>query len=238
MGLTKVSLLDVSTVGEVGNSVWIPFTELKDRLFELPAPVEPLRIADNCADAVRAVEFLSAGGRAAVLESRFGSSQSPERNRLWSPNPWVENATSHLSIGTVLDLGCGSGRDLVYLGDLGWTGLGVDHLPSAVRQGQLLAQRYGVRTVQFASQVPEQAFDLCLLMFVPVKDLLPTALARSRHHLVIEGFTPLNFQRHGKPASKFQVSKADLSGLELVEVDEAWRENGTHTFRGVVKCSR
>lgn len=236
--LVKTDLLDVSEGGiDAADAVHIPFSELPSRLFELPSPRGQLRIIENCPEAALAIEFLRKGGRRVTPSPRWlcvGRGQGEGEGqalRLWSPNEYVEQALANYPPGRVLDLGCGSGRDLVYLGDRGWTGVGVDHLRSAIEQGRLLAARYGVSSVSFSSEIPPEQFDLCLLLFVPIRELLPMV---SANQLILEGFTAQNYEKHGKPARQFQVSQDDLAGFEIVDLDESWRENGTHTLRAYV----
>ena len=48
------------------------------------------------------------------------------------PAPLVEVAEQYPSPGRALDVGCGTGRDAVYLAERGWTVTGVDSVPRAL----------------------------------------------------------------------------------------------------------
>lgn len=65
----------------------------------------------------------------------------------WAPNPFLEEVITKVEatvgVGVALDVGTGSGRDMVYLGHRGWHVLGIDNVERRLRQAFRLAQRHG-----------------------------------------------------------------------------------------------
>jgi SAM-dependent methyltransferase len=60
------------------------------------------------------------------------------------PGPVTELADElSAAPGRVLDVGCGSGRDAVYLAGRGWTATGVDAVPQAIEQARRRAHAAG-----------------------------------------------------------------------------------------------
>jgi SAM-dependent methyltransferase len=69
----------------------------------------------------------------------------PEGTPAWEPSRLVaEWAERLIGLPDAVDLGCGSGRDAVYLALRGFRVTAIDILPDAVAQGRLLAMRHGV----------------------------------------------------------------------------------------------
>jgi SAM-dependent methyltransferase len=60
------------------------------------------------------------------------------------PTPLVELGEQYPSPGRALDIGCGTGRDAVYLAGRGWTVTGVDSVPRALDAARRRAGASGV----------------------------------------------------------------------------------------------
>lgn len=60
------------------------------------------------------------------------------------PAPLVELSEQYLSPGRALDIGCGTGRDSVYLAQRGWTVTGVDCVTQALDAARRRAKSSGV----------------------------------------------------------------------------------------------
>ena len=65
-----------------------------------------------------------------------------ERNTV--PTALVELGAQYRSPGRALDIGCGTGRDAVYLAGRGWTVTGVDSVPRALDAAKQRAHASGV----------------------------------------------------------------------------------------------
>jgi len=74
---------------------------------------------------------------------------------------------SGLAPGAVLDLGCGSGQNCIWLAQQGWDVLGVDIAPKAVARARLAAARVGAEAsfevADIATWRPDPEFDLVAL---------------------------------------------------------------------------
>jgi SAM-dependent methyltransferase len=72
---------------------------------------------------------------------------------VWEPSPCLAGVIDRIEAmrlesglpptGTVIDIGCGSGRDIIFLAQRGWKAIGVDNNPDYLAKAQLLAKRYG-----------------------------------------------------------------------------------------------
>jgi cyclopropane fatty-acyl-phospholipid synthase-like methyltransferase len=82
--------------------------------------------------------------------------------------PWDTNITppelvrtiegpNHLAPGRALDLGCGTGTNVIYLAQHGWDAVGVDFVSKAVRQARDKARTAGVSVRFFAGDVTRLA---------------------------------------------------------------------------------
>ena len=145
--LIETDLLDPRTATSgrpIAGSANIPAAELRSRIHELPPAGARLCVADAGPEAVAAIAALHALGRDAVIESEWRARDAPRRARfrLWRANPWVELQTRGLAPGRALDIGCGVGRDAVFLAARGWQVTAIDCLPDAIERGQALERNY------------------------------------------------------------------------------------------------
>ena len=125
--------------------------EWETRAHELPPREDPfLVVAADDAEARALVARLHAGGhRAAAIAppdvANDRSESGPPRRVAWRPSHWLAVCAPHLAPGArVLDVACGSGRNLVALGLRGVRGVGLDLLPDALARARALAGRNGV----------------------------------------------------------------------------------------------
>lgn len=245
--------------------VHIPLDELESRTHELPPPHKEIRLVCDSLDAYHALGWLHARGRRARLVSAEGvnlvggdADATGTRYRLWKPNEWLEevisalvpspaSATRERSLAA-LDLGCGSGREAVYLADLGYQVVAVDRLPEALERGRDLQRRYAPDSppiqwvcadLEKSDWQPDGTFDLITMFYFYSRPLIQQACnwLKPGGVLLIEAFTIKHRARFGRPASDLRTAKAgELQQLipptmRVVDYSEGWRSNGRHTAR-------
>jgi len=129
--------------------------------------------------------------------------QGDGKRRLWTVNPILERfAKERSQPGTVIDLGCGQGRDAVWLAANGWQVIAVDHLPDAIERGQSLQARYAPdSSIQWVvgdlAEWQSHPVDLAYLAYGPTHRLDPRAVTSTE--VLIVGFSPAHYDRYGKP---------------------------------------
>ncbi len=124
-----------------------PVERIADLVHALPPPGVAIDVAD-VPGAAEAVVWLAAHGRPARL---VPAPLEPRETRLWEPSPALASYVAMVSrpsfsgeAKTALDLGCGTGRDAVYLALHGWRVTAVDRLPDALDRARSLAALHGV----------------------------------------------------------------------------------------------
>ncbi len=92
---------------------------------------------------------------------------------LWreDPNRFVVEELEHVAPGRALDLGCGEGRNAVWLAARGWRVTGVDFSRVALEKAQLLAGDRGVEVEWVEADVrtwrpDEAAYDLVIVCYL------------------------------------------------------------------------
>ena len=218
------------------------------------------------------------GRRARLVSAPPPDADPTARYRLWEPNAWLETVlyawetamqaefriapllqvppasrgeprggslSQHLR---ALDLGCGSGREAVYLAAQGWQVVAVDRLPEALQRGRDLQRRYAPESLPIhwvcadlekSDWQPDGKFDCVLLFYFYARGLITRACAwlKPGGALLVEAFTETHRARFGKPASDTRVALPDElpsllpDGMRVVAYSEGWRTNGRHTAR-------
>jgi SAM-dependent methyltransferase len=225
----------------IAEAVNIPWSEIPHRMHELPPPDELLRMPDLPAVQAAAEGLRSRGRRVELVPFAYGESG---RGRLWEPNPFLAEVAPHLPPGRALDVGCGAGRDAVFLASLGWSVVAVDVLPDAIERGRDLAARYldapgriewSVADVRRAP--PSGTFDLVTMFAFLHRPLLRAVpgLLPPGGSLVLETFTTEHRARHGRPASpELALAPEEIGrlvpGLTVRVANAAWR-GPRHTGR-------
>jgi tellurite methyltransferase len=230
-------------------AVNIPFSELPDRVHELPPRERELGVVGPEPLAREVVAWLRRVGRRAIavdVPSPGGAPSDSEIGHLWEPTAFLAQMLPQLSPGRALELACGTGRDAVFMSSLGWDVTAVDVLPDALALAKGLVERYApalrpvewleldleAETVRF-----ERAFDLITV----VRYLHRPLFARFREWLrpggsvLYETFTSVHRQRYGRPARDAHVLKPGelpglLAGFEIRHHSEQWRGRA-HTAR-------
>lgn len=192
----------------------------------LPAPRQEVWVLDG-PDSSAAVEWIRGHGRKArLLPSECFSGVVP--GELWEPGLAArEIATSYADGHSVLDLGCGSGRDAVFLSSVGFQVTAVDRLPKLLVEGARL-ERDVLRTpsIDWLTQAPAETFDNVLMAYAYRPELLQRGLAalKSGGMLFVEGHSKKHHRLFGSPASSFCLD-ADLLGAHglILSYREEWR---------------
>ena len=155
-------IVDLRPAGEfetrhIPGSVSIPAGELDARIHELPPrPRRLVVVAGTAEEARRQTERLRERGwlrcvplLAPAIEGPGPWEAGSSRGALWEPTPVVRQWAERIPPGPVLDLGCGSGRDAVFLAMRGHVVTAIDRLPDALETAGRLAERHGtaVRTL-------------------------------------------------------------------------------------------
>lgn len=224
------------------DSVHIPASEIEHRSFELPPKERVIQVIGGFPESEIASIALGKLGRAVSLcfEWEFGES---EQGRLWEPNPLLELAGTP---GATLDLGCGSGRDAVYLASLGWEVTAIDHLPDAIDLARTLESRYlGTQQVRWvigdATSAPSDPYSL----ITSFRFLDRNALSQSLEFLVpggifmLEALSETHRRKTGSPKNRSWSANLDeFSNLfpefEQILAEEGDRE-GKHTVRMIAR---
>jgi 2-polyprenyl-3-methyl-5-hydroxy-6-metoxy-1,4-benzoquinol methylase len=184
--------------GHFARAVCVPWTLLQQCLNALPAPPAKLNLLAKAEDLAQACEYLAQKGYQ-LGECLSDSSPlllaglpiSTACLRLWTPNPLLTQVCAEglLRGKTALDLGCGGGREAVFLAQQGWQVCAMDNQPRVLQCAQYLASSEGVRVdwrcadLREAGQRPDGLFDLILIMRFLNRDLF----AYIRNHLAPGG---------------------------------------------------
>lgn len=251
--LPRRSLLDarpseVAFADPIADAVNIPFDEIPMRQHELPPKSQIVRLAADPLWSPRAARWLSEGGRRYDLAA-YAATKHLEPGRLWEPHPLTILAGQNLDPGRCLDLGCGSGRDAIYLAAQGWNVDAVDRLSDAIERGRLSADRLlDNRASRIAWHVQEAgAFalsvpvDLVLMILFLDRDAISKAMDSMTPGgiFALECFTPTNRVQRGKPhAIDLTMDLAEahrlFAGFEPIVAEEAWRDD-RHTLRWMAR---
>jgi len=185
-----------------------------------------------------------AGMDSADWDRRYGAT-----GLLWtaSPNRFVVAELTGLAPGRALDLGCGEGRNAIWLAEQGWQVSAVDFSAVGQDKARRLAGERGV-TVNWVSadlrdyQPPPGAFDLVLLAYLHLPPGDWSAVLHSARDTLAPGGTLLVVGHDvaniaegvggpQDPAVLYtpQSVAAELSGLDIRRADRVRRPVETDT---------
>lgn len=159
----------------------IPAEQLAKRLFQLPAVEHPLDLMGDKQSLEQAKEILQKKGYQIHSELLVDAQQlqhwqlqnalerGDTRYRLWQPSPivkrWVELA---IDARYGLDIGCGAGRDSVFLAQQGIAMTALDYLPRNIEKARLLADYYhcelNLQLADANNYAPKQLYDLIVVV--------------------------------------------------------------------------
>ncbi len=166
----------------------LPWLDLKERLSELPPRPSELQLVGDAACLGEACAFLNEKGYRVVQtwdETAYLSElqKSPglgvsgmTSKRLWQANPllveWLESSQriSSMSGKSVWDIGCGGGRDAVYLALKGFDVTAVDQQEAVLSRARRFADRQRATvhwkncSVDEADCLPNEMVDVVVMM--------------------------------------------------------------------------
>lgn len=138
----------------------------------LPPRHHPLLVMADTGDQARALaRALAARGRSRVIAVAAGPGglaglpphlveSGPSARTLWEAPRWLTAHADLLpppALGPALDLGCGSGRAAVWLGERGYRVTGIDRQPEALALAARLAASRGVAITGLAADLRDPA---------------------------------------------------------------------------------
>ncbi|VAW44290.1 Tellurite methyltransferase [hydrothermal vent metagenome] len=195
-GILDLRVQNHYQAGHLKNSTSLPWALLPDSLNELPASPATLFLVGDKDEIEAATMLLDAKGYevngSLVIDGDEAMQQwaqtlhnqvvtGCDSKRLWSPTPllveWVNTLTEQgmdpkalKPRPMALDLGCGGGRDAVFLAQKGWQVMGIDQESRVLKRAKQLATR-SKTSVKFKccdlkqqGCFPEKQFDLVVVV--------------------------------------------------------------------------
>lgn len=110
------------------------------------------------------------------MDSESWDERYLESERLWSqePNRFVESVAASFPPGSAIDVGCGEGRNSIWLASLGWDCVGVDFSQVALERGRRSAESAGATVDWIEADIltyePGRTFDLVLIAYIHLPD--------------------------------------------------------------------
>ncbi|MBN9619849.1 MAG: methyltransferase domain-containing protein [Actinobacteria bacterium] len=104
------------------------------------------------------------------FDAAYWNDRYAETRSVWgvAPNRWVEQETVDLPPGRALDLGCGEGRNAVWLAERGWLVTAVDISAVALAKGAEVAPQVNWIEADATTYAAPEPVDLALLCYLQV----------------------------------------------------------------------
>lgn len=241
-GILDLRKADEYQAGHLQDSTWLTWQALPECLNELPATPAKLFLVGDKEEIEAASVFLDAKGYevngSLVIESSEAmlgwSKQLPglvvlgkESKNLWSSSPLVKEFMAQLDFDPksmkprpkALDIGCGGGRDSVFLASLGWQVTAIDQEARVLKRAKQLATKSGA-SVKFkccdlkkSGCFPEGFFDLVTVVRYLNRDLFSQidAAISPGGYIVYQTFS-LGAEAFGSPKNpNFILQEGELS---------------------------
>lgn len=181
----------------------------------------------------------------AFWEQRYAESAARSRGRA---GKLLQEKIAGLAPGRVLELGCSTGDDSLWLAEQGWRVTAVDISEHAVQTAQRLAQEAGLaERIHFAAgdlaeSFPAGQFELAIALYFqspfdfPRAQILQTAAARivaGGHILIVTHASGAPWAKLPKPDYVFPTLASELADLALAE--DAWHIETASVLTRVAK---
>lgn len=233
-------------VGHYAFAAHLPWPALQDRLNELPERPASLQLLGSATVLQEASEFLIAKGYQIVsqmtdIEYEKTVQKQPglvvlglDSRPLWQPTPLLKTFIETLDDQTgrdlfgdditpplALDVGCGGGRDAVYLASQGWKVIAIDKEARVLQRAHQLAQSSHIRlpidwracAVESEGCLPTEKQDLVLMVRYLNRALLAKVdqLIKPGGYLLVQTFVE-GVERFGSPKNpNFILKKGELA---------------------------
>ena len=193
-------------VSHIENATWMAWSDLPEHLNELPASPASFFLIGQAQDIEEASIFLDSKNYTVTGSLIISSSTALQEwgqnipgllvsgaksKPLWSANPLLIEFVNSVPMDakklrpTAIDLGCGGGRDAVFLAKQGWQVTAIDNEARVIKRAKQLAARAG-SSVKFRccdlkkpGCLIDQTYDLVMVMrflnrdlFEPIKQML------------------------------------------------------------------
>lgn len=228
--LPKAPLDPEATAKKTGVQTVFDWIELFNQFqSELPEPFAVIEVldgphADVACEALRALKRCPKLVRYALVNMAG--------NRMWNINPILYEIANIAYPGTAIDLGCGAGRDAVWLAANGWEVTAVDRLEGNLEVLRKLRFAYAPEDpihwvhANLHEYQPEQQYDLVLLHYCwdPLYFELAKRCVAPGGLLSVVGHSPKNVQcfAHPRASKALNLGSLDAVGFQIEMVKEAW----------------
>ncbi len=162
-------------------------------------------------------------------DAKFSEAQWPSK-----PDLALIALTSDLMPGKALDIGCGPGRNAIWLARQGWDVTGIDASQVGLSQALAKAKEYGVSITTihsdiFMAEMGKDSYDLVVMANIhltpPLREQLFTkaqAAIKDGGYLFVIGHHVDDLGRVGPPDANLLFSEDDLrqavDGLEIIKL--------------------
>lgn len=226
--------------GHFSNAAQFHWPELQSQLNQLPAPPSSLGLIAQTEEQANQVQCFLQQKSYCVAEKltiqtfQQLSEQQPglvitgPSARLWSPTSVLEQWIVHNNIppGLALDLGCGGGRDAVFLAESGWAVTAIDNQARVLDRAENLAKSRNVKVnwqladVRTIQSQREQLYDLVLMIRFLNRDLYPYIrdITRPGGYVLIHTFSE-GAQRFGSPKQASRIVQLHELAKEFSEFE-------------------
>lgn len=153
-------------------------------------------------------------------------------NRMWNINPVLHEIMEIKNPGTALDLGCGAGRDSVWLAANGWEVTAIDRLPGNIDFLRKLRFAYAPNdpvhweVANLSDLQPQGQYDLVLLHYCWDANYIELAqkCVAKNGFLSILAHTQKHYSCYGYPRESklFDPEKLPQKGFQTIIQKEFW----------------